>query len=172
MFSEKKRAISRDYLISWLDYEPESGFFFWKKKGKGKAVLGGIAGHVGPDGYRQIGLDRVTYPAHSLAWLFINRRVPALGLVVDHINGNRDDNRIDNLREVTYAQNNTNKLAWGNSGIKGVSWHKKTQRWRATIGFEGKQLYLGLFDHAIDAAAAYNTKATLLYGDYARFEPA
>jgi HNH endonuclease/AP2 domain len=89
---------------------------------------------------------------------------------IDHINGNRLDNRKSNLRIVTQAQNTQNRgLNTNNkSGYKGVTWSKESNKWVAGLTLNKKKYHLGYFADKHDAAKAYNEKALELYGDYAR----
>lgn len=87
---------------------------------------------------------------------------------VDHKNRNKIDNRKINLRIASRSQNNANKLPKKFTSIfKGVSWHKGTMRWRATITKNRKQTHLGFYDNEKDAAKAYNLKAIEIYGEFA-----
>lgn len=92
------------------------------------------------------------------------------GQQVDHINGNKLDNRKSNLRICSHSENlrNQRKPKDNKSGFKGVSWHKGAKRWCAEIRSNGKRHHLGYFDTAEDAAKAYDIAATLIHGDYAR----
>ena len=94
---------------------------------------------------------------------------PQKGLVVDHINHNGLDNRKDNLRFVTQAQNLQNKRSNRNStsAYKGVGWSKRLQKWRALIGNKGKYTHIGYFTCEHEAALAYNKKAKELWGEHA-----
>jgi len=88
---------------------------------------------------------------------------------VDHINGDKLDNRRCNLRYVTRAQNNMNmRTRRGSSRFKGVVWHKQDRRWWAVIKAEGKQRSLGTYATQEEAAAAYNVAAKRFFGDFAR----
>jgi hypothetical protein len=89
---------------------------------------------------------------------------------IDHINGDRLDNRLENLREATVSQNSYNrgKMANNKSGFKGVAWHKKSKRFRATICVETKRMYIGMYRTAVEAAQAYDKKALELHGEFAR----
>lgn len=90
------------------------------------------------------------------------------GMYTDHINGNKLDNRKNNLRTVTASQNEMNKKpSLGSSQYKGVCWDKSRKRWRASITFNGKQKRLGDFKIEKEAAKAYNSKAIELFGEYA-----
>jgi len=92
------------------------------------------------------------------------------GQEVDHINGDKLDNRWpENLRVATRSQNTANsKPHTGTSRYKGVSWNKRDRRWKAQIRHNGKLLYLGYFTDQIEAAKAYDTAALRLHGEYAR----
>jgi hypothetical protein len=93
----------------------------------------------------------------------------AIGL--DHVNGDKLDNRKENLRRATQQENLRNKAkteSKTSSKYKGVSWHSTANRWRAYIVVDYKQIYLGLFDSEEDAAVAYNVKASELFGEFAR----
>jgi len=94
------------------------------------------------------------------------------GIYVDHINGNTLDNRKENLRLATNQQNavNSRKPKNNTSGLKGVIFYPKQNRWRAFIKFNYKQIHLGMFGTKEEAHAAYCAKAIELYGEFARFE--
>jgi hypothetical protein len=92
-------------------------------------------------------------------------------LQVDHINGNRLDNRKENLRIVTKQQNHMNRRKLDlkkSSKFKGVSYYSLSKKWVATIYFKNKRFHLGYFDNEIDAAKEYNTAAKKIHGEYAR----
>lgn len=89
--------------------------------------------------------------------------------MVDHKNGNPLDNRRSNLRICSNSQNQANRrrLATNTSGFRGVTWNKKSRRWQASIMFNQKCTYLGMYDLAEDAAIAYDVKARELFGEFA-----
>lgn len=90
------------------------------------------------------------------------------GMSVDHINGNTLDNRRENLRICSHTENlkNLKKPKNNKSGIKGVSWYPKSNKWRAVITSNGKFYHLGLFADKMKAKEAYDTKAKELYGEF------
>jgi len=92
------------------------------------------------------------------------------GMDVDHINGNRLDNRRANLRVCSHAQNRANSKTpvTNKSGYKGVSWCKRDSRWIAFITSNGKSKNLGRFLDIVEAAKAYNRAALSMFGEYAR----
>ncbi len=91
------------------------------------------------------------------------------GLLVDHIDGNGLNNRKSNLRLCTFAQNAHNSRPRRNSSsrYKGVCWHKVKKKWTVSIYKGGKRTYLGYYDDEIEAALAYDRKATELFGEFA-----
>lgn len=96
---------------------------------------------------------------------------PPANLQVDHINGNRLDNRRCNLRLCNTAQNNQNMRPGareGSSRFKGVHWHKEARKWCATIKGKDRRYNLGLFPNEEDAARAYDRKAAELFGEFFR----
>jgi hypothetical protein len=139
-------------------YEAATGRLLWAKRvGKSHAVIGAQAGCISTQsGYRLIRFDGKLFLAHRLVWLYVHGALPAAEL--DHINGNRDDNRIENLREVTRAQNAQNtSVLWrtNTSGHKGVAFHKQRGKWRASIRRDGKTAHIGLFDNYEQARSAW-----------------
>ena len=88
---------------------------------------------------------------------------------VDHINRNRLDNRRANLRLCTETENhrNTGKRSHNTSGYLGVTWCKMTQRWRAQIHHQRKNIHIGRYDDPVEAAAAYDRTAKDLHGEFA-----
>lgn len=102
-----------------------------------------------------------------LSWFIMGN--PPSGFVIDHINGNSLDNRRSNLRIATYSQNCVNKKTFSHtSRYRGVSWKKRNAKWVAQIKHNGRVEYIGLFHNELDAAIAYNNRASELFGDFAR----
>jgi hypothetical protein len=135
-----------------LDYNPDNGAFTWIQSSRGTGI-GDTAGTVTDSGYLIISVDKKRYRAHRLAWLYMTGRFPETD--IDHINGNRLDNRFDNLREVTRSENlqNRNKPN-ASSGIIGVYRHRN--KYTSRIGIDKtKSIYLGVFSTAEEARNAY-----------------
>jgi hypothetical protein len=132
-----------------LAYDPESGAITWRvAKGK-DAKPGDVAGCVHPSGYRRIGVCGALIYAHRLAWILYHGRDPVGE--IDHINGERDDNRIANLRDVPPAMNNQNIRVSPLSGARAL----KSGRWYTTVPFMGCTVRAGLFDTDAEAHAMY-----------------
>lgn len=138
-----------------LRYEPETGLFFWKIKPSTKIRAGALAGHTRVKGkkYVAIVVENQLYLAHRLAWLYVHGRFPSN--LIDHINGIRDDNRIANLREVTYQENshNSGRQLRAQCPFRGLK--KRGNSWQAAIRVNKKSIYLGSFKTAEEASDAY-----------------
>lgn len=139
--------LTQDYLKSILDYNVDTGIFTWKISNNRKIKIGDIAGTIRPDKYIQIRINGKTYLGHRLSWLYVYGKFTEQ--TIDHINNNPSDNRICNLREASVQENMYNrKINKSNkSGIKGICWHKCTNKWRARLTVNGKEKHIGLFDN-------------------------
>lgn len=163
-----KRELTQKHLKELLNYDPESGVFTWKLKRTGFKSKDGQAGSIQSMGYRTIWLNGGAHKAHRLAWLYMTGNLP--DLYIDHINGEKDDNRWCNLREATHAQNmwNTRKLTTNRSGLQGVSWHMRVAKWCAQVSFNGKKIHIGYFDCPAAAHLAYVVWADINHGEFAK----
>lgn len=150
-----------------LDYDPETGVFRWRVTYGGR-IAGNVCGTTGPDGYINIGLDRKIYKAHRLAWLFMFGVWPHNH--IDHKDGDRGNNRINNLRVCTQNQNNKNarKRTDNKSGFKGVSRKAGWRKWVSQCQSDGKKIHIGYFDTAEEAALAYDETVRRLHGEFAK----
>ena len=156
-----------DYLKAVLHYDPDTGLFTYLVK-RGQCIPGRIAGKKSKHGYWRVSVDRVLYSAHRLAWFYVNEEWPTGD--IDHVNRDKLDNRIRNLRLATPSQNgaNTAVKSRNTSGFKGVTWHKSCKKWQAAIKVAGKNIHLGLWDDPKEAHAAYVAAANEHFGEYAR----
>jgi hypothetical protein len=149
--------LTQKRLQELLRYDPSTGDFYWKVQTNPRALVGAKAGANSISlGYRSINLDKKTYKAHNLVWFYFHGTFPSN--VIDHTNGIRLDNRIENLRDVSQQQNTWNlQGAKRNNkcGYLGVDWKPERKKWRAQIRMNQKKQLLGYFDTAEEASAAY-----------------
>lgn len=152
-------------LKELLGYNPTTGIFTWRVRRGGSANAGSIAGMVGNFGYRFIGIDGWKYPEHRLVWVFIHGKWPK---ELDHINRDRADNRLLNLRIVTRSENCSNRgLSRNNTtGFKGV-YNCGDRGWSAVIRVRGNKMWFGYFDTALEAHNVYVETAIRLRGEFA-----
>jgi len=154
--------ITQERLKELLHYDPDTGVFRWKVN-RGGVKAGDVAGSIDGHGYLRIRMDGKIYSAHRLAWLYVYGEFPPN--LIDHINGVITDNRISNLRPASRKQNGENlSLRPKNiSGYRGVYWHKRLRKWRATVRHSYREYYLGYFDTAEEAAAMAKGARDLLF---------
>lgn len=151
-------------------YDPETGHFYRRVTTGQKGQFGSKAGTLTNPGYWAISINGKPYLAHRLAWFYVYGTWPKDQ--IDHINRNRADNRISNLREATCSQNlrNTKRRSNNTSGHKGVNWSKIAKKWQSTIRIDGKRQHLGYYHELEDASTAYQVAASKYYGKFARFQ--
>lgn len=151
----RNREISSEILLSQLRYN--DGILYWKewRRGRKRSLE---AGTVNSKGYVKLTVDGVQIYAHRVVWIMHNGDIPP-NMEVDHINHNRADNRIENLRLVTRLENNMNKSVQINnsSGVTGVTFCKQTGKWRAQIQINGKNVSLGRYESIHEAETARKT---------------
>jgi hypothetical protein len=151
-----------EYMRGIFWYDLSAGALFYKGR---RGVVHGIkAGCVGSHGYVVVKAYRIPYLAHRIAWLIMTGEWPEQE--VDHINGNKADNRWDNLRLATHGQNVANSGA-RRGGLKGAYWHKRSSRWQSQIWDHGRIRHLGYFDNERDAHLAYVNAAQTVFGEFA-----
>lgn len=149
-----------------ITYNPNTGQFYNLVDRNSRSRKGDILGSVSKyNGYTVLRFNNKIYRAHRLAWFFMTGSFPENDL--DHINGDRSDNRFSNLREATRKENTRNtKYRGGASGYKGV--FPSGKNWRARITVDGKQINLGTFKNISDAVNSYDLAAKLYFGDFAK----
>jgi hypothetical protein len=168
----ERKPLTPERLREMLRYEPDTGEWRWLKAPRCRTHIkpGDKAGWRNPAGYLVMCIDHHQCKGHRLAFLYMIGRWPARD--VDHRNGNPADDRWHNLREASRSQNAMNKKRprHNASGFKGVSWHKKSRKWRAYIGPYRHVIHLGYFDTPEAAYEEYCRKARELFGEYARLQ--
>jgi hypothetical protein len=169
--SDKRAVLSKEVLDSVLRFDPELGRFFWKVK----RWFGGKAGdQAGSNhcGYRVIRFNGHTYSEHHLVWLHVYGEWPSQNL--DHINRIRNDNRPENLRLASRAQNNINHGIRKDAKVryKGVCYNPRLRKYVAQISLDKKVRHIGVYVTPEEAAHAYNCAAIQLHGEFAVLNPA
>lgn len=174
LYKSAMNALAVDY--EWV--EPIEGYYgyFVSNMGNVFRYVQGRLKQLKPfkdkDGYLLVDLcvnkKRITSKVHRLVCKTFHPEFKE-ELQVDHINHIRDDNKLSNLRLVTNQQNAMNQKIHRNnkSGFKGVSYDKSSKKYRARIMLSGRSIYIGCYQTAEEAAAAYNEKANELFGKYA-----
>tara|TARA_R110000772_G_scaffold2089_3_gene7252 strand:+ start:124 stop:612 length:489 start_codon:yes stop_codon:yes gene_type:complete len=137
-------------------YNEENGKLYYKKNNK-------EFGSKSSNGYLRGKVNSKSYAIHRLIWLMKFGDFPLLQL--DHVNRNRLDNRMSNLREASNAQNNINKPPKGK--FKGVSFEKSRGKFRAYTTKGGKTVHIGRFDCELEAAKAYDKRVREIFGEFA-----
>src|SRR3990167_10275155 len=147
--------LAQDLLKELLDYDPETGVFTWKVSRKG-IRKDRVAGCLNNRGYLHIVVNSRPYKAHRLAWIYVYGCWPENE--IDHINHDKSDNRIINLREATRKINCKNQSLYRNnsSGVTGLVWNSRKNKWRVHIGHNGKLIHGGDFLNKKDAITRRN----------------
>lgn len=154
--------IIQQQLKDLVTYDPKTGIMIWKFITSNRVKKDRKMGHYA-NGYLMTSIFGKKYQVHRLAWLYVYGEFPKH--MLDHINRIRDDNRIENLREVTVKQNNENisLRSHNTSGHRGVGWHKGAKKWMAYITHNKKQIHLGLFDDLNKAVEVAKNKRAELF---------
>jgi len=141
-------------VLRLFTYNEDTGELI-RRINSGKERVGDSAGSPSTKKYYRVYVAGKYYPRSHLVWVYHTGSLPTNYL--DHVDRDRQNDRIENLQEVTYLENCRNKTRNSNnkSGMSGVSWHKKASKWRAFITIDAKQVHLGLF---IDLKAAIDAR--------------
>ena len=148
-------------------FEYKEGKLYWKYVKSIAIKAGDEAGANDGYGYRVVRFNNKLYRVHHIVYLMFNGVLPKR---IDHINQNRSDNRIENLRSCSRSENNYNQgiSSRNKSGLKGVSFDKKNKKWRADIMFNSKRYSLGRFATKEEAYAVACKARDKFHGEFAR----
>ena len=155
----------------FIRYEPETGLMYWKINVSRYMKAGKLLGYVDKAGYRKVKFLGTNYAQHRLAWFLHYKTDPKL-MLIDHIDGNKSNNKITNLRLVNHSQNRVNTGIRSNNktGVVGVSFCKKSNRYRARVDLNGERIYQKYFDSFQAASDARNAVASEVFGEYMPFD--
>jgi hypothetical protein len=144
-------------LKSLFDYNPQTGDIHWRQTRRGRTRDDGLVQSLSSQGYLRAKVGGVQIQAHRIAWAIAYGAWPAG--VIDHINGNKVDNRLANPRDVSVRVNTENQREAQSrnthSRLLGASWRPASGVWVARIRVAGRERYLGAFASDVDAHAAY-----------------
>lgn len=159
--------ITQSQVVEWFDYR--DGKLYWKKVAhpNKQYLIGQEAGSIHKTGYRHVTWLGKIYKVHRLIFLLEHGYMPK---EIDHINGDRKDNRIDNLRPVTRSENQCNRhvLPSNTSGYAGVSWHNKSKAWIVRVMKNGKTVFQHYFKDLELAGLVASEARSLHHGIYAK----
>lgn len=149
-------------------FEYNDGILYWKKKAwkTGPDLTGCIAGAINGNGYSHVMINGKIMLQHRIVFLIHKGYIPKY---IDHVDRNRLNNKIENLREVTARQNQANRSLGKNnsSGYLGVSFEKQTKKFAATSRLNGKKINLGRYSTAKQASEVYNNWAIKTFKEFA-----
>ena len=155
--------LTQEYLNTLFEYRDGA---LYRRISRGPQHAGTRAGTKTKKGYIRVRVDGTFYMEHRLVFFMFHNRWPEM---TDHINGVRDDNRIENLRECTAAQNSHNAKGKGQRDLpKGIHYHKKRQRYVAYIDTNGTRKNVGEFKDLGKATAALEAAREELHGEFAK----
>lgn len=155
-----KSELSIASLREWFDYDPSTGIFRRNKRSRNQVEAGAVAGTPDGKGYLRIKILGRHYLAHRLAWLWVHGEWPHL--FIDHVDRDRSNNRIANLRLATASQNATNRgLRPIGENVPRIGGGVSRERFRARITIDGKNIHLGSFETEGEAWAAYERAVAL-----------
>jgi hypothetical protein len=142
----KAADLTAAQLRERLSYDPDTGIFKWIRPSANNVKIGDVAGSIVKPGYIVIKLFHQRHFAHRLAWLYSYGCWPSM---IDHIDRQKSNNSLSNLREATPSQNGLNRIS------KGYCYDRREKRFRVSLEFEKKVIWIGYFDTTEAAEAAY-----------------
>ena len=153
-----------------FDVDFSNGLLFWKKQLSSRAKIGALVGTGDKTGYQRTYIFKNRFLVHRIIWAMKHGAWP--DGMIDHINGNKSDNRIENLRLATKSQNNVNnpKPQKNNKlGVRGVSFHKGTGKFIAQLRKDKKRINLGYFNTIEEASKAYIAASQQYHGEFSPY---
>ena len=163
--------MTKERLLEMFEHDARRGVLIWKAKPNRKIIIGTIAGSLNKTtGYIQVRIDGVVYSLHRLIWLYVHGTWPRDE--IDHIDLNKTNNRIENLREATSSNNKCNQTVRSDSmsRVRGIYEDKRriARRFRPHVAINGKRHWLGSFASKEEAAAVRRASVVKYHGDFAR----
>lgn len=164
------KALTQSKIHSLFEYR-EDGNLLWKVSSTNRVRIGDIVGYLNIAGYHRVQIDRKKYFLHRLIYMYHHGSLTP-GMDIDHIDGNKSNNRIENLREITHSQNLMNAKINKNSktGVKGVYFSKKAKKYQTQLVINGKNTYLGTYSTLEEAEKVMKEAREKYHGEYARHE--
>lgn len=159
--------ITKEFLLERFSYK--DGFLFYKSRPANRIKIGSMAGYKNKDGYLVIEIDNKCYPIHRLIFMMFYGYFPS---EIDHIDNNKLNNKIKNLRQATRSENCLNRLKRSDntSGVKGVYWHKNLKKWQVSLSVNKNPKYFGLFND-FELAELVSIEARNKYhGEFANYQ--
>jgi len=140
---DTNKTLTQEFLLNVFNYI--DGEIYWKTKISRIVKVGKKAGSFDAKGYKEVGIKGKSYKVHRVIYMMFNGYLPK---EIDHIDNNKANNRIENLRDATSSQNNCNQKLKSNntSGYKGVSWCKYKEKWTVRVTKNKKVKQIGYFD--------------------------
>lgn len=162
----KEKSIPVSTLREYFSYDGIN--LIWKRTTTNRVKRGAIAGSKTVSGYLQVGFLGVDIKVHRIIWALVHGYWPEL--IIDHKDGNRLNNRIENLRETNFNGNLRNMRipSHNTSGIKGVGFCKQTKKWTCSIHVNNKKIWLGRYNTKEEAAKVYAEASKKYHGEFGR----
>lgn len=160
--------MTREYLNTLFEYK--EGDIFWKMKPAKQIEIGSRAGGIHVSGYRRVRVSGKKVGEHTVIYMMFKGSIPE-GMCIDHIDNNPLNNKIENLRLATKSQNalNSKTRVTNKTGVKGICWKPRDNRWVAQIQKDGKKIHIGNFRDLDSAKDAYKKTAIELHGEFVNY---
>lgn len=158
-------TLTKEIVNNLFDYQ--NGKLFWKYSAAKRTCIGDLAGCSNGNGYLRVVINYKHYYVHRIIFLMHHGYLPKF---IDHIDGNRNNNKVENLREATHSENARNQKTPVNnsSGYKNVFWHKTKKSWVVCISLNNKLHHFGNYQNLTDAIQVAKESRNLLHKNFAR----